>query len=71
MTPLSQWPAGGGDMGRQIRVFDWSLTPLGPVALWPRSLRSTVTIVLDHTQRCSKPVDLAGLENTLRRLTSR
>ena len=31
--------AGGGEMGRRIRAFDWSATPLGPIAGWPPGLR--------------------------------
>jgi signal transduction histidine kinase/DNA-binding response OmpR family regulator len=38
--------AGGGEMGRLIRAMDWERTPLGPVASWPQSLRSAVSILL-------------------------
>ena len=38
--------AGGGEMGRRMREFDWSKTSLGPVAGWPQSLRSAVSILL-------------------------
>ena len=27
--------ADGGEMGKRTRSFDWSRTPLGPVAGWP------------------------------------
>jgi two-component sensor histidine kinase len=37
---------GGGEMGRLVRAFDWSRTPLGPLESWPVSLRTTVGIVL-------------------------
>lgn len=37
---------GGGAMGSLIRSMDWSTTPLGPVAGWPQSLRTTVSICL-------------------------
>ena len=37
---------GGGEMGRLIRSMDWSATSLGPVAGWPQSLRTTVSICL-------------------------
>ena len=37
---------GGGEMGRLIRSMDWSETLLGPVAGWPQSLRTTVSICL-------------------------
>ena len=38
--------AGGGEMGSLIRSMDWSKTSLGPVAGWPQSLRTTVSICL-------------------------
>src|SRR5688572_9745641 len=37
---------GGGDMGALMRSIDWSATPLGPVASWPQSLRTTVSTCL-------------------------
>jgi signal transduction histidine kinase len=37
---------GGGEMGSLIRAMDWSETSLGPVAEWPQSLRTTVSICL-------------------------
>jgi hypothetical protein len=37
---------GGGEMGSLIRTMDWLKTPLGPVAGWPQSLRTTVSICL-------------------------
>ena len=37
---------GGGAMGSLIRSMDWSKTLLGPVAEWPQSLRTTVSICL-------------------------
>ena len=33
-------------MGERIREFDWSQTPLGPIARWPQSLRTVVNILL-------------------------
>jgi CheY-like chemotaxis protein len=33
-------------MGARMRAFDWSRTPLGPVADWPQSLRTAVSILL-------------------------
>src|SRR5262245_58638439 len=38
--------AGGGAMGEVIRSTDWSTTPLGPMASWPQSLRTTVSLCL-------------------------
>jgi signal transduction histidine kinase len=34
------------DMGARIAAFDWSTTPLGPLAGWPESLRTAVAICL-------------------------
>jgi PAS domain S-box-containing protein len=39
--------AGGGEMGERTRAFDWSKTPVGPAAGWPRSLKTVVRIMLD------------------------
>jgi signal transduction histidine kinase/PAS domain-containing protein len=39
--------AGGGDMGALIRRTDWALTPLGPAHLWPQSLRTSLSIMLE------------------------
>jgi hypothetical protein len=36
--------AGGGKMGARIRTFDWSSTPLGPLAEWATSLRQAVSL---------------------------
>ena len=38
--------AGGKEMGSLIRSMDWSNTSLGPVAGWPQSLRTTLSICL-------------------------
>jgi signal transduction histidine kinase/response regulator of citrate/malate metabolism len=40
------WVVGGGEMGELVRSMDWSQTPLGPIASWPQSLRTTVNICL-------------------------
>ncbi len=37
---------GPGEMRARCRAFDWSTTPLGPVAEWPLSLRTTVATML-------------------------
>ncbi|HEU4460901.1 MAG TPA: ATP-binding protein [Methylibium sp.] len=39
--------SGGGEMGAAMRAFDWSKTPLGPSADWPRSLKTVVRLMLD------------------------
>ena len=33
-------------MGERIRAFDWSKTPLGPIASWSPALLTTVRIML-------------------------
>ena len=43
------WLAGGGKMGALIRSMDWSANPLGPPALWPQSLRTSVSLCLSST----------------------
>ena len=42
--------AGGGELGRLMREHDWAATPLGPVADWPRSLKTVVRIMLTSRQ---------------------
>src|SRR4051794_16417408 len=39
--------AGGGEMGALMRSMDWSKTKLGPVATWPRSLKTMTGVVLN------------------------
>jgi hypothetical protein len=41
---------GGGEMGERIRTFDWSKNPLGPLELWPQSLKVVVRIMLASRQ---------------------
>ncbi|MFY9807727.1 MAG: histidine kinase, partial [Pseudonocardiaceae bacterium] len=38
--------ASGGRTGELIAELDWSSTPLGPIAGWPQSLRTAVSICL-------------------------
>ncbi|SFD02439.1 PAS domain S-box protein [Massilia yuzhufengensis] len=38
-----------GELGALIARFDWSRTSLGPIAGWPQSLRSTVSLILHST----------------------
>ncbi|MEK6555057.1 MAG: PAS domain S-box protein, partial [Bdellovibrionota bacterium] len=40
------WLSGGGEISDLIRAKDWSATPLGPIELWPQSLRTTVSLCL-------------------------
>lgn len=42
--------ADGGEMGTQIRAFDWSQTPLGPLEAWPQSLKTSVNLILSSQQ---------------------
>ncbi len=44
--PADEWVRGGGALGRLIREFDWSKTPLGPIDQWPQSLKIAVRILL-------------------------
>lgn len=46
--------SGGGEMGERIRAFDWSATPLGPIDLWPQSLKTSVSTSLG----CAFPIIL-------------
>ncbi|MHB1935897.1 MAG: PAS domain-containing protein [Acidobacteriaceae bacterium] len=39
--------AGGGEMGARVRELDWSKTPLGPIAQWPQSLKTSVSTCLN------------------------
>src|SRR6202008_4693564 len=43
---ISDFLAGGGEMGALTRGYDWSTTPLGSPETWPQSLRVTVRLVL-------------------------
>jgi len=49
ITDDLSWLDGGGDMGALIRGMDWSATPLGPLAQWPQSLRTSVSLCLSST----------------------
>ncbi len=35
-------------MAQRVREYDWAATPLGPIRLWPMSLRMIVQTVLAH-----------------------
>ena len=41
--------AGGGELGRLTREFDWAGTPLGAPDGWPQSLRTAISIVLNSS----------------------
>jgi PAS domain S-box-containing protein len=40
--------AGGGEMGKLIRSFDWNKTSLGSPGSWPQSLKTAVSIMLHN-----------------------
>jgi signal transduction histidine kinase len=50
-----EWLVGGGEMARVVGAKDWAATPLGPIADWPQSLRTTVSLV----QASNSPISLA------------
>lgn len=37
---------GGGEMGALTRSFDWPSTSVGPIAMWPQSLKTVVGVLL-------------------------
>ncbi len=37
---------GGGEMSAVIAAFDWSRTPLGPIAGWPHTLKAVTSLIL-------------------------
>jgi hypothetical protein len=41
--------AGRGEMGALLRTIDWANNPLGPVAKWPASLRTMVSVMLGNS----------------------
>jgi len=47
MTPPAQPPDDPASPRALLASTDWSLTPLGPLATWPRALRGYVQMVLD------------------------
>src|SRR5690349_68228 len=44
--PELSFLSGGGEMGARMRAFDWSTSPVGPVADWPQSLKTAVSICI-------------------------
>jgi hypothetical protein len=46
------WPKSildGSEMAARIYDYDWSPTPLGPIAAWPQSLRAAVGMILPNS----------------------
>lgn len=42
-----QFLAGGGEMGEQIRSYNWSSTSVGAIDTWPQSLKTTLSIIIN------------------------
>jgi signal transduction histidine kinase len=40
------WVRGGGALGKLVREFDWTKTPLGAIEEWPQSLKTVVRVLL-------------------------
>jgi len=47
LAPGTEFLSGGGALSALIQAHDWSATPLGPVARWPQSLKTTVSLMLN------------------------
>jgi len=43
---VADFLSGGGEVGRLIGAFDWSKTPLGALASWPQTIRTTLGLIL-------------------------
>ncbi len=50
---IPAFPADGGELGALIRTMHWSETQLGPIELWPPSLRTAVDICLGSPEPAS------------------
>jgi signal transduction histidine kinase len=55
VSAQGEWLVGGGEMAKVIKAMDWSNTALGPMASWPQSLRTTVSLA----QASNWPISLA------------
>ena len=42
----TDWLHGGGEVGSQIRAYDWAQTAIGPIASWTPTLRTMVRFLL-------------------------
>jgi len=49
-SPSPTWLTGNSLMARQMQAFDWSGTPLGPLADWPPCLCMLVNLLLQSRQ---------------------
>ncbi|MGX5773472.1 PAS domain S-box protein [Methylorubrum zatmanii] len=50
MTDTLPFLAGGGEAARMIAERDWSDHPLGPPEIWPESLRTALSLVLNSPE---------------------
>ena len=46
-APTQQNVFGNTEMSRRVAQYDWSSTPLGPIASWPTSLKNVVNLMLN------------------------
>jgi hypothetical protein len=46
----ADWLTSGSEMGKLIRLMDWSRTPVGSIESWPQSLKTAVNILLNSRQ---------------------
>ena len=51
--PPDHWLRGDTAMAARIRAHDWAATPLGPMALWPQSLKTIVGLMLSSRSMMS------------------
>ena len=51
--PPDPWLRGDSVMADLIRAHDWAATPLGPIALWPQSLKTIVGLMLSSRSMMS------------------
>lgn len=49
-TSMPSFLQSGGEMGAQIARFRWDWHPLGPVDMWPKSLKTAVNLILSSPQ---------------------
>ncbi len=45
-APVGDFLAGDSEMAALTRAFDWSRTPVGPIARWSRSLRTLIHMIV-------------------------
>jgi PAS domain S-box-containing protein len=50
--PSLSFLTGGGTMAARIAAHDWTTTALGPIELWPGSLRTSLSLVLNSRFPC-------------------